>query len=58
MSDLENNDLDFLLKRLKHLIKLEEYEKCIQINKWIEEIKDKIEQNKDEWRRINKRGIL
>lgn len=48
MSDLENNDLDFLLKRLKHLIKLEEYEKCIQINKWIEEIKDKIEQNKDE----------
>jgi len=48
MSDLENNDLDFLLKRLKHLIKLEEYEKCITISQWIEEIKNKIEQNKNE----------
>ena len=48
MSDLENNDLDFLLKRLKHLIKLEEYEKWITISQWIEEIKNKIEQNKDE----------
>tara|TARA_Y100000389_G_scaffold66571_1_gene62713 strand:+ start:4574 stop:4735 length:162 start_codon:yes stop_codon:yes gene_type:complete len=48
MSDLENNDLLFLLKRLKHLIKLEEYEKCITISKWIEDIKEKIEQNKDE----------
>ena len=47
MSDLENNDLDFLLKRLKHLIKLEEYEKCITIRQWIEEIKDIIEQNQD-----------
>ena len=48
MSDLENKDLDFLLKRLKHLIKLEEYEKCIQINKWIEEIKNKLNQKEDE----------
>lgn len=48
MSDLENNDLDFLLKRLKHLIKLEEYEKCITISQWIEEIKLEIKQNKDD----------
>jgi len=48
MSDLENNDLAFLLKRLKHLIKLEEYEKCITIRQWIEEIKDKINQNKED----------
>jgi hypothetical protein len=48
MSDLENNDLLFLLKRLKHLIKLEEYEKCITISKWIEDTKEKIEQNKNE----------
>ncbi len=48
MSDLENNDLLFLLKRLKHLIKLEEYEKCVTISKWIEDIKEKIEQNKSE----------
>jgi protein-arginine kinase activator protein McsA len=48
MSDLENNDLDFLLKRLKHLIKLEEYEKCITISQWIEEIKQEIKQNKDD----------
>ena len=48
MGNLENNDLVFLLKRLKHLIKLEEYEKCVTISKWVEEIKDKIEQNKSE----------
>lgn len=46
MSDLENNDLLFLLKRLKHLIKLEEYEKCVTISKWIEDIKEKIEQDR------------
>lgn len=48
MSDLENNDLVFLLKRLKHLIQLEEYEKCVTISQWIEEIKDKLNQNKDD----------
>lgn len=49
MSDIENNDLKFLLKRLEHLIKLEEYEKCIQINQWIKEIKENLNQNKYKW---------
>ncbi len=47
MSDIENNDLTFLLKRLEHLIKLEEYEKCVQINQWIKEIKENLNQNND-----------
>ena len=34
----DNGDINFLRKRLKELIKTEEYEKCVQIREWIDEL--------------------
>lgn len=34
----DNGDINFLRKRLKELIKKEEYEKCVEIKNWISEL--------------------